>query len=177
MGKHRSKEDSVILFGRRLKALREAANISQEQIQFATGISQSQIARIESGDLNTGISHVSRLANFFGLEDFQLFQYSEPVPDSEELRKNISKFLKTQSIDSSTFLRKSIVYYLESKVLESKFLHTPRLAIEIAKYLEEKYDAEFTTMSLSQALNRFVKKGRIERVLTDKKSKYRYRKL
>lgn len=167
----------MILFGKRLKAIREAANISQEQIQFATGISQSQIARIESGDLNTGISHVSRLANFFGLEDFQLFQYHEPVPDSDELRKNISKFLKAQSIDASTFLRKSIVYYLESKVLESKFLQTPRLTIEIAEYLEERYNAEFTTMSLSQALNRFVKKGRIERVLTDIKSKYRYRKL
>lgn len=166
-----------MLFGKRVKAIREAANISQEQLQYATGISQSQIARIESGTLNTGINHVSRIAEFFGLNDFELFQYKAAIPDIDDLKKGIAKYLKTKDIEPSVFLRKSIVFYLENKVLQSKFLNTPRFATEIASYLEEKHDAKFTTMGLSQALERFRKRGLVEKIPTDIKSKFQYKKV
>jgi transcriptional regulator with XRE-family HTH domain len=170
------KETSLVLFGKRLRAIREAANVSQEQLQYATGISQSQIGRIESGTLNTGINHVSRIAEFFGLEDFELFQYKAAVPDSDDLKRSIAKYLKIRDIEPSIFLRKSIVFYLETKVFPSKFLNTPKYTYEIAEYLEEKYNAKFTTTGLSQALERFRKKGFVEKLATDKKSKFRYRK-
>lgn len=175
MGIHQ-KETSVALFGRRLRAIREAANISQEQVQYATGISQSQIARIESGTINTGINHVSRIAEFFGLEDFELFQYKASIPDSDDLKKGIAKYLKIRDIEPTVFLRKSIVFYLETKVLPSKFLTTPRYTHEISEYLEEKYNAKFTTTGLSQALERFRRKGLVEKTTTPKKSKFQYRK-
>lgn len=176
MGTHQ-KETSLVLFGKRVKAIREAANISQEQLQYATGISQSQIARIESGTLNTGINHVSRIAEFFGLNDFELFQYKAAVPDVDDLKRGIAKYLKAKDIEPSVFLRKSIVFYLETKVLQSKFFSTPRFASEIASYLEDKYNAKFTTMGLSQALERFRKRGLVEKIPTDKKSKSQYKKV
>jgi transcriptional regulator with XRE-family HTH domain len=175
VGTHQ-KETSLVLFGKRVKAIREAANISQEQLQYATGISQSQIARIESGTLNTGINHVSRIAEFFGLSDFELFQYKAAVPDIDDLKRGIAKYLKAKDIEPSVFLRKSIVFYVETKLLPSKFLNTPRYAHEISQYLEEKYNAKFTTTGLSQALERFRTKGLIEKLTTDKKSKFQYRK-
>jgi transcriptional regulator with XRE-family HTH domain len=171
------KETSLVLFGKRVRAIREAANISQEQLQYATGISQSQIGRIESGTLNTGINHVSRIAEFFGLEDFELFQYKASVPDSDDLKRSITKYLKTRDIEPSVFLRKSIVFYLETKVLPSKFLNTPRYTQEISEYLEQKHNAKFTTTGLSQALERFRRKGLVEKLTTDKKSKFQYRKI
>jgi transcriptional regulator with XRE-family HTH domain len=170
------KTDSLILFGQRLKAIREASNLSQEQIHYVTGISQSQIARIEAGTLNTGISHVSRLADLFGLEEYELFQFKSPIPDAELLKRNISRYLKSRDIDPSVFIKKGLVYLIETKLLSSKFFSSPRLAKEISEYLKEKANAKFTTSHISQAMDGFVRKGLVEKLETDKKSKFQYRK-
>lgn len=175
MGKNK-KTDSLILFGQRLKAIREASNLSQEQVHYVTGISQSQIARIEAGTLNTGINHASILAALFGLEDYELFQYKSPIPDPELLKRNISKYLRNQDIDPAVFIKKSLVHLIETKLLPSKFFGLPRFAKEIVEYLKEKTDTEFTTSHVSQAMNGFVRKGAVEKLRTDKKSKFQYRK-
>jgi len=47
------KAESLKRFGARLRQIRETAEISQEQIQYATGITQSHLSMIESGRLNT----------------------------------------------------------------------------------------------------------------------------
>ena len=54
-------------FGKRVKAFRLAAELSQEQLQYATGISQSNIYSLELGKLNTSLSHAGLLADFFGV--------------------------------------------------------------------------------------------------------------
>lgn len=83
------KAESLKRFGARLRQIRETAEISQEQIQYATGITQSHLSMIESGRLNTGLSHIAALAEFFGLEEFQLLQYADPVPASDILKKTL----------------------------------------------------------------------------------------
>ena len=40
-------KQSIVSFGKRIKDLREAANVSQEQIQYATGISQMHVSRLQ----------------------------------------------------------------------------------------------------------------------------------
>lgn len=169
------KTDSLVLFGKRLKAIREASNLSQEQVHYATGISQSQIAQIEAGNINTGINRVSTLADLFGLEDYELFQYKFPIPDSEVLKRNISKYLKSRDIDPAIFLKKSLVHLIETRLLPSKFLNSPRLAKEISEYFKEKSNTEFTTSHISQAMEGFVRKGLVEKLKTDKKTKLQYR--
>lgn len=62
---------------------------------------------IESGRLNTGLSHIAALAEFFGLEEFQLLQYADPVPASDLLKKNVARYLKKNGIDPSLFLKKA----------------------------------------------------------------------
>lgn len=170
------KADSLILFGQRLKAIREASNLSQEQVHYATGISQSQIAQIEAGNINTGINRVSTLADLFGLEDYELFQYKSPIPDSELLKRNISKYLKSRDIDPAIFIKKSLVHLIETKLLPSKFFSSPRFAKEISEYFKEKSDTKFTTSHISQAMEGFVRRGLVEKLKTDKKTKFQYRK-
>jgi transcriptional regulator with XRE-family HTH domain len=169
------RKESLVNFGKRLKALREVAEISQEQIHYATGITQPHISAIEAGSLNIGLVHITVLAEFFGLEDFVLLQYQTPLPNSEDLKKNVSRYLKKNGIDPSIFLKKGLASILKNKVLHSKFLSTPRYTKEIATFLEEKFDASFSTTAISQALENLRKKGLVERIITDKKSKYQYR--
>lgn len=168
------RESSLVLLGRRIKALREAADISQEQLQYATGISQPQIVSIESGRVNTGLNHISKLASFFGFEDYELLQYKAAIPSSESLRKGIQKYLNSVGIDATLFLKKSVVFYVETKLLQSRFLNTPKTTKEIADFLESRYDAKFTTTTLSQALERFRKKGLIEKIPADSAKRFKY---
>ncbi|SKC85045.1 helix-turn-helix domain-containing protein [Ohtaekwangia koreensis] len=164
-------------FADRLKAIRESVNLSQEQIHYATGIIQTHISKIESGKISIGIDTVSTLSDFFGVEDFQLFQYDEPIPDPDLLRKNVHKYLLLHDINPHVFLKKSLMYAIREKILNSKFMDTPRLTKEIAGHLHDKYDVKFTTTRISDALEELRRKGLVEKLTTDKKSKFQYRKV
>jgi len=171
----RSDKNSATLLGERLKAIRKASGLSQEQVHYVTGIIQSQLARFESGKLSARIDDISMLAELFGLEDYELLQYKASIPDSDLLRKNVSKYLKSRSIDPAVFLKESAAHYIETKLLPSKFFNSPRFTREISEFFKDKHRAKFTTTQLSQALEAFVRKGLIEKLETDKKKRFQYR--
>jgi transcriptional regulator with XRE-family HTH domain len=164
-------------FGKRIKALREAADLSQEQIQKAIGISQPHLAQIENGKYNFRVSYIALLGEFYGLEDYELLDYKSPIPEGDELRKSITKFLKRNSINPSVVLKKSITTIFEKSILPSKFLNVPHSTKEIAHYISDKHEVEFTTTLVSRTLGILVKKGILEQLPTDKKSKFQYRKI
>jgi len=166
-------------FGERLKAFRQAADLSQRQVHTATGIGQSHITKAELGQVNISISHVSLFAELFGVKDYEMLQYNGPVPDPSTLKKNITKFLKSRNIDVVTFFKESKgpTVIIGDKVMESKFLSTPKLTSEIVSYCKEKFDAEFTTSQASKVLNGLYKAGLLERISTDAKTRFRYRKV
>jgi transcriptional regulator with XRE-family HTH domain len=167
--------NSLLLFGQRLKSIREAAGLSQAQVHDFTGIGRSHIVRIETGTLNTGLHNISILGELFGLEDYELLQYKSPLPNPDILRKNVSKYLKSRKMDPAVSLKQGLVHLIETKLLPSKFFASPRFAKEISEFLKEKDGESFTTSHISQALGGFVDAGRVEKIKTDKKTKYQYR--
>lgn len=169
------KRETLKRFGERIRKIREAADVSQEQIHYATGITQPHISAIESGGLNIGLMHIAVLAEFFGLTESELLYYAGPIPSSEELKRSITRFLKKNGIDPVIFLKKGLANALRTKILPSKFLSSPRYTKEIADFLKEKFEAEFTTTAISQALENLRKRGLIEKLPTEKKSKFQYR--
>ncbi len=171
------KKNSLIKFGKRVRKLRESLNLSQEQIHYATGISQPYIVKIEKAETNIGLGYISLLADFFGLEDFELLQYENPLPDADKLKQSVLRFLKQNGIEAAIFFKKGLIHYLEHILLTSNFLNSPRFSKEVADYLELKYKVRFTTSAISQAMESIRKKGLIEKLPTSKKSKFQYRKL
>lgn len=61
-------------FGLKLKEVRKAKKISQEQLAGDTGFELSQIGRIERGEINTSISHVAAIAKALKVKPEELFQ-------------------------------------------------------------------------------------------------------
>jgi transcriptional regulator with XRE-family HTH domain len=171
----RSNKNSVTLLGERLRSIRKASGLSQEQIQYLTGIVQSQLARFESGKQSARIDDISMLAELYGMEDYELLQYKYAVPDSDFLKRNITKYLKSRRIDPAPFLREGAANNIETKLLQSKFFTSPRFAKEISEYLKEKHNVKFTTTRLSRALDSFVRRGLVEKLESDKKGKLQYR--
>jgi len=164
-------------FGKKVKAIRELADLSQEQVQKATGISQSHLAQIESGKFNFRISYLALFAEFYGLEEAELLNYKSALPDSDDLKKRIEKYLKKQNIDPSLVLKKSVTKIIERYVLPSKFLNTPRSTKEIVDYIREKQKVKFTTTEVSRTLGILCQKGLLQKAPIKNGSKFEYKKL
>lgn len=62
------------LFGKNVLRIRTEKGLTQEQLAEEAKISQVQIARIESGKLNTSISTVSAIADALGVQEGELFK-------------------------------------------------------------------------------------------------------
>ena len=70
--KHYSDQDFVNRVGKKIAATRKLKNLTQEDIIERTGLSLSQIGRIERGEINTTISMISLIANSIGIHPSKL---------------------------------------------------------------------------------------------------------
>lgn len=68
-------EKFIKKFGLKIKEVRKAKKISQEQLAGDTGFELSQIGRIERGEINTSISHVAAIAKALIVKPEELFQF------------------------------------------------------------------------------------------------------
>jgi len=66
-------EDFMKKFGLRVKEVRKAKKVSQEDLAFKCGFELSQIGRIERGTINTSISHVAAIAKALNIPAAELF--------------------------------------------------------------------------------------------------------
>lgn len=162
--------------GKRLRRLREIGKVTQKQIEFVTKMDQGHLSRLERGHVNISINYVFLLADFYGVEDFEILNYNAPLPDREKIQRSVTKFLKRNDFYTAEFFKIKLSSIVEDKIIPSKFLQTPKYNKEISLHLKEKYKATFTNSALSQVLKVFIKKGLIERIKTNKKSKFQYRK-
>ena len=65
----------IIAFGKRVKELRNAKRISQERLALEAGFELSQIYRIESGTVNTSISHLAKIAEVLKVTPSELLDF------------------------------------------------------------------------------------------------------
>lgn len=68
----------IKLIGEKVKQLREEQNLSQRQLAFETGTSETQIRRIEKGQINTGISTLIAIAKALNIHPRQLLDFKIP---------------------------------------------------------------------------------------------------
>ncbi len=58
-----------------MREIRKSKKVSQEKLAFDSGFELSQIGRIERGEVNTSISHVSAIAKALKVKPEELFQF------------------------------------------------------------------------------------------------------
>ena len=63
----------LLAFGKRLAEIRKSKNVTQEELSFKSGLSLSQIARIETGKINTSICTVYEISKALEIEPGELF--------------------------------------------------------------------------------------------------------
>ena len=63
-------------FGAHLRATRNAKNMSMEKLAYGCGMEYRQIARIERGEINTGIYSLYRIARAMKIDPKDLLNFN-----------------------------------------------------------------------------------------------------
>jgi transcriptional regulator with XRE-family HTH domain len=80
------------LFGKRVRTLRKARKMTQEQLAAVAGSGAKYISELERGEANVTITLVSKLAEGLGVPTSELFE-NDHEADSQELRKEINRMV------------------------------------------------------------------------------------
>lgn len=67
--------DIKIKFGLRLRELRKARNISQEELMAATGIHRTYLSEVERGIRNISIVNVEKIARALNVDAMEMFDF------------------------------------------------------------------------------------------------------
>ncbi len=81
------------LLGARIKELRKARQLSQEQLSEKINIDSKHLSRIEVGKSYPSLDTLEKIAKALNVEIKDLFEFMHQVRN-KELTKNISKLLK-----------------------------------------------------------------------------------
>jgi transcriptional regulator with XRE-family HTH domain len=73
MAKKRDEEVLLRAFGARLRALREAKDLTQEEVAGLSVMSRSYLAGVEAGRHSLGVAKVLRIAAVLGVPPAELF--------------------------------------------------------------------------------------------------------
>ena len=144
--------------GKRIRAYRNAAGITQTQLAEAIGKQQPYIGPLEKGERNMGLDLIAIISKCFGVKWYQLADPDYPVPDEGKLRENVSAYMKSRGIDT-TFVdnRKSPNYtkYLTLYV-QSDALHEPKSAYQIKQTMKIVHDSDISSSQVTNILTKMT---------------------
>jgi len=140
--------------GKRIRAYRNVAGVTQKQLAEALGKQQSNIGPLEKGERSMGLDLIAMISKCFGVKWYQLADPEYPVPDESALRENISAYMKSRGIDT-TFVknRKSPNYtkYITMYVQSDELLE-PKSAYQIKKTMKAVHDSDISSSQVTNIL-------------------------
>ncbi len=99
--------DTQKLFGKRIKELRKQSNYTQEQLSEILGVFQKQIGNIETGTTFTTMNNLEKMADVFGVEIQDLFNFSH-LKSNEEIIEEINLLINQASDDKLRIIYKIV---------------------------------------------------------------------
>ncbi len=99
--------NNLKLFGKRIKELRKAKKLTQEQLGELVGIDYKQIGNIETGTYFTTMPTLEKIANALEVEIIELFDFNHNK-NKEQLLKEISALLNKAEEEKIRFIYRII---------------------------------------------------------------------
>jgi transcriptional regulator with XRE-family HTH domain len=76
----RTRSREHIAFGRALRQLRDAQNLSQEQLGYKAGLHRNYIGGVERAELNPTLTSIVKLARALSMQPSELLAAAEALP-------------------------------------------------------------------------------------------------
>ena len=86
--------ETQALFGRRLRSLREAQSLTQQELGEKADLSFKYLGAIERGEENPSLKVISKLATALGVELRDLFEFEHEDTSPAQLKKKLNGLLK-----------------------------------------------------------------------------------
>lgn len=165
-----------IHIGIRIRQLRGKLGMTQQTLAQATGLSEGTIMSIETGQSGYVIDSILAVCFFFGYEMEELLNTGFAIPDYSRLREKISRYHKRTGSASYEYLfrKPRAKTMLKESVLPAGFLNSPREIKAIKWYLLDRYNLEYLSSTLTNALRALAKEGIIKIMVTQKKGVFSY---
>jgi len=77
---HAHTTDILHQFGVRLRALRKAAKLSQENLALHSGLDRSYVGQVERGERNIALKNIARLAEALNMAPYELLRFPCCIP-------------------------------------------------------------------------------------------------
>jgi len=71
-------------FGHKVRELREARGLSQEELAFKVGVHRTYLGGIERGERNPSLKNIDLIANALGISLVELFLFGERKPGTKK---------------------------------------------------------------------------------------------
>ena len=69
-------------FGKRVRELRRAKSLSQEELAFRAGVHRTYLGGIERGERNPALENIEAIAKALGISLSDLFQFDKTRPNN-----------------------------------------------------------------------------------------------
>lgn len=99
-------------FGKRIKELREARKMTQEQLAEKVGLDYQSISRIETGVYFTNYENLNSIADAFCVPVRELFNYGH-IKTNEELKSDIWEDINTLNDTQLRYVYKMLQHFKE----------------------------------------------------------------
>lgn len=109
-----------ITIGNNIRCFRERLNLSQEILAEYLGLSRPMISHLEKGERTISPTHLSKLADLFGVDEYDLMENEAPQQLANVALAFRAEHLSAQALESVASFKKIVKNYLKiHKALEN----------------------------------------------------------
>ncbi|WP_257669825.1 helix-turn-helix transcriptional regulator [Parapedobacter tibetensis] len=159
---------------RRLIEIREKLSIKIPRLAKASPLSRSTLERLEKREVTPSLESIFSLILFYGFTLPDFFDFDEPLPTAEKLKRRMKAFHKKTGSDAyeKVFTRPKLNDLIPEELITSGFFDDYHTVAEVADFCKEEYG--YTYGNATNTLDNAVKKGWL--VLDDRVKPKKYRK-
>ena len=93
------KDQHSILLGRRIRTLRTAKGLTQQELGHRADVDYKFIGEIERGNMNPSFNVLVKIATTLDVELPEILRFEQEISDQKELESRITKIVKTLSVE------------------------------------------------------------------------------
>jgi transcriptional regulator with XRE-family HTH domain len=93
------KDPDSILLGRRIRTLRTAKGLTQQELGHQADVDYKFVGEIERGNMNPSFKVLVKIAKVLDIELPEILRYEQEISDQKELEKRIKQILSTLPVE------------------------------------------------------------------------------